>query len=128
MSGGLPTSNEKTGLAKWLGRIPAPIAASVDTAAAARGKVIFDDPVVACAGCHNGDLLTNNTLVNVGTGGKFKVPSLLAVGARAPFMHDGCAQTLTDRFTVCGNSNLHGNTTGLTTAQIADLVEYLESL
>jgi CxxC motif-containing protein (DUF1111 family) len=81
-----------------------------------------------CASCHNGDLLTNNQLVNVGTGGKFKVPSLQGVGARAPFMHDGCANTLMDRFVTCGGGDLHGATSALSQTQLTDLVEYLDSL
>jgi DNA-binding beta-propeller fold protein YncE len=128
MSGGFLTQSQKTALGPWLDRIPAPAPRTVDQSAAARGKAIYDDPSVGCLGCHNGALLTNNQLVNVGTGGKFKTPSLLGVGDRAPFMHDGCAQTLMDRFTTCGNSNLHGNTSHLTSSQLADLVEYLESL
>ena len=48
--------------------------------------------------CHVGPLMTTKQIVDVGTGGAFKVPSLLGVGARAPFMHDGCATTLMDRF------------------------------
>jgi hypothetical protein len=61
------------------------------------------------------------------------VPSLLGVGGRAPFLHDGCATTLTDRFgdrrvPTCGGGDLHGKTAHLTSAQIADLVAYLESL
>jgi hypothetical protein len=55
------------------------------------------------------------------------------VGGRAPFLHDGCATTLTDRFgdrrvPTCGGGDLHGKTAHLTSAQIADLVAYLESL
>ena len=57
-----------------------------------------------------------------------KVPSLRGIGARAPFMHDGCAKTLTDRFTVCGNSTSHGLTQTLGPTEIADLVAYLETL
>jgi CxxC motif-containing protein (DUF1111 family) len=128
MSGGSITDLQKTSLAKFLARIPAPKGRTVDIASADRGRAIFDSPEAGCVSCHNGALLTNNTLVNVGTGGKFKVPSLLGIGARAPFMHDGCATSLLERFTVCGNSNLHGNTANLSTAQIIDLVEYLESL
>jgi len=65
---------------------------------------------------------------NVGTGGTFKVPSLVGVGARAPFLHDGCAATLMDRFTTCGGGDLHGKTSQLTPAQLSDLVAYLETL
>jgi cytochrome c peroxidase len=72
--------------------------------------------------------LTTNALVDVGTRGTFKVPSLVGVGARAPFLHDGCAITLTDRFGSCGGGETHGHTAHLTAAQLADLVAYLESL
>jgi mono/diheme cytochrome c family protein len=128
MSGGNLSERQKRSLGPWLDRLPAPSPAVVAADAIERGKQIYQSPEVGCATCHNGPLYTNNLLVDVGTGGNFKVPSLLGIGARAPFMHDGCAKTLTDRFTVCGNSNLHGNTSHLTPAQIADLVAYLESL
>jgi len=126
MAGGFLTDNEKTALGPWMNRIPAPPAALVNREAADRGKQLFDSS--GCATCHNGDLLTNNQLVNVGTGGKFKVPSLQGVGARAPFMHDGCAKTLMGRFTDCGGGDLHGATSALSQTQLTDLVEYLESL
>ena len=49
---------------------------------------------------------TNNATVDVGTGGAFQVPSLVGIGSRGPFMHDGCAKTLADRFsnTACGGA------------------------
>ncbi len=132
MGGGEVTPPQKRALATWLGRIPAPAAGTVASeAAVARGRAIFESSEAACATCHHGALLTNNLLVDVGTGDRFKVPSLVGVGARAPFMHDGCAPTLTERFTsgpTCGGGDAHGRTSHLTGAQIADLVAYLESL
>jgi hypothetical protein len=59
---------------------------------------------------------------------KLQVPSLVAVGYRAPFMHNGCAATLADRFNPACGGNAHGNTAGLSDAQRNDLVAYLESL
>lgn len=126
MSGGILTDNEKAALGPWMNRIPAPPPGITNSEAVARGAVLFEQS--GCKSCHNGDVLTNNTLVNVGTGGKFKVPSLQGVGARAPFMHDGCAKTLMDRFTTCGGGDLHGATSVLSQTQLTDLVEYLESL
>ncbi len=61
----------------------------------------------------------------VGTGKAFQVPSLLGIGARAPYMHDGCAPTLKERFSAakpCGGGDMHGKTSQLTEAQIDDLV------
>ncbi len=109
--------------------IPAPPAA--DPAAVERGRALFNDNAkAACASCHAGAKLTNNMTVDVGTGGMFQVPSLIGIGTRGPFMHDGCAKTLTDRFTTaaCGGGDKHGATTSLGSSQIADLVAYMETL
>ena len=120
MSGGVLTDTQKAALGPWLNRVAAPAPRTVDQASAARGKAIFDAPEVGCASCHNGALMTNNQRVNVGTGGAFKVPSLIGVGARAPFLHDGCAATLMDRFATCGGGDLHGNMTTLSADQVKE--------
>ncbi len=127
MAGGTLSERQRRSLGPWLNRLPAPSPAyAADVTQVERGKELFVSS--GCAGCHNGSILTNNSIVDVGTGGAFKVPSLMGIGARAPFLHDGCAKTLTDRFTTCGNSALHGATQNLTATQIADLVSYLETL
>ncbi|MBA2544962.1 MAG: cytochrome-c peroxidase [Deltaproteobacteria bacterium] len=126
MAGGFLTDNQKAALGPWMNRIPAPPPMVVNGEAALRGAALFESS--GCKSCHNGDVLSNNQLVNVGTGGKFKVPSLLGVGSRAPFMHDGCAKTLMDRFVTCGGGDSHGATSALTQEQLTDLVEYLDSL
>jgi hypothetical protein len=126
MAGGFLNDTQKAALGPWMNRIPAPPPGAFNADAAVRGKALFE--ASGCVTCHNGDNLTNNQLVNVGTGGKFKVPSLVGVGARAPFMHDGCASTLMDRFTTCGGGDAHGVTSTLSQTQLTDLVEYLESL
>ncbi|MBA3459500.1 MAG: cytochrome-c peroxidase [Deltaproteobacteria bacterium] len=129
MSGGILNDRQKNALGPWLNRIPAPAPTVADPAAAARGAAIFEAPAVGCVSCHNGALLTNNLMFNVGTGGTFKVPSLLGVGDRAPFLHNGCAQTLMDRFINCsGGPGAHGDTSKLSADQLKDLVAYLESL
>jgi YD repeat-containing protein len=114
----------------WLDRQPAvPESAPRDPAAVARGKALFHDAKVACATCHVGPLLTDNSNRLVGTGSMLQVPSLRGVAARAPFMHDGCAKTMMDRFDVkCGGGDLHGVTSHLAQAELQDLVAYLESL
>jgi mono/diheme cytochrome c family protein len=129
MAGDPPTRSQHMSLGPFLQRIspPAPPPA-VDQDAVDRGKALFESAEVGCLGCHNGTLMSNKQLVDVGTGGKFKVPSLIGVGARPPYIHDGCARTLTDRFGPCGGGDLHGHTSQLTQAQIADLVAYLETL
>lgn len=129
MSGGTLTEIQKQALGPWLDRVPAPAPAVTDAAAVERGREIFETASVGCVACHNGPLLTNNLRSNVGTGGSFKVPSLIGVGARAPFLHNGCANTLMDRFGSCNaGAGVHGDTSQLTTEQLGDLVQYLESL
>jgi cytochrome c peroxidase len=129
MLGGEPTESQQHALGPFLDRIPAPAApVALDAAAVIRGEALFESTTVGCATCHNGALLTNRMIVNVGTGQLFKVPSLLGVGGRAPFLHDGCAATLADRFGACGGGDFHGKTSTLTAGDIADLVAFLDTL
>jgi hypothetical protein len=128
MGGGEVTDQHKRALGAWLDRIPAPRGVVHDPAAVLRGAALFASPETACSSCHNGELLTNRQLVNVGTYSTVKVPSLIGVGARAPYLHDGCAKTLRDRFGVCGGGDQHGFTSQLDAAQLSDLIAYLESL
>jgi len=127
MAGGEVTNSQRRSLGPWLDRIPAPApVATTNASAVERGRDLF--AATGCGTCHGGALFTNNKIVDVGTGGKFKVPSLLGIAARAPYMHDGCAATLRDRFGACGGGDAHGLTSTLAPAQIDDLVAYLESL
>jgi mono/diheme cytochrome c family protein len=129
MSGPLLTDQQLATLSHWIDRIPTlPNSKPVDTAAVARGDLLFHDAELACSGCHKGTTLTSNESVDVGTGGTFQVPSLHGIAHRAPYLHTGCAATLADRFGPCGGGDNHGKTSALTKAQIADLVAYLETL
>lgn len=105
---------------------PPPSRATSD--ASERGRVLFSSAEVGCADCHAGPALTNNDTVDVGTGAALQVPSLLGIGLRAPFMHDGCAPTLADRFDPACGGDRHGDVTHLSAEEIADLVAYLETL
>jgi mono/diheme cytochrome c family protein len=133
MGGPLVANDHVQALGSWLDRLPAPpVSSPRDAMAVARGRVLFNDPVVGCAVCHSGAWFSNNQTVAVGTGRPFQVPSLRGIGGRAPYMHDGCASTLKERFRstreTCGGGDMHGKTSQLTEAQIADLVSYLENL
>jgi hypothetical protein len=120
-----PVMNALTGWVQAVPHLPAP--SWVDPDAAARGKALFDSQTVGCSGCHSGAKFTNNTTVDVGTGGRFQVPPLVGVGWRTPLFHDGCATTLGDRFGKCATAQ-HGNIGSLSTGDISDLVAYLETL
>jgi hypothetical protein len=115
---------------RWIDAQPRIARAAVTmTPSIERGRVLFNDPSsAACSTCHSGPSLTNNTTVDVGTGGKFQVPSLVGIGTRGPFLHNGCAPTLKDRFGACGGGDKHGVTSKLAPAQLDDLVAYLNTL
>jgi hypothetical protein len=129
MGGGAVTLSEGEAISDYLESLHpnAPMRSPKDDAAL-RGKALFESAEVECATCHNGPKLTNNKTVDVGTGAMFQVPSLIGVAYHQPFMHDGCAQTLRDRFDPsCGGAK-HGKTADLDEEQIADLIAYLQSL
>jgi cytochrome c peroxidase len=128
MTAPTPTPAQADALAHWIDRQPVLHAAPVDAAAVTRGQALFESEAVGCNKCHTGARLSSNQSADVGTGVFVQVPSLRAVSFRAPFMHDGCARTLSDRFTTCGGGDKHGHTSQLQATQIQDLVAYLESL
>ena len=129
MTGPAVTNDHVESLFRWIDKIPrmAPPAAE-DPAAVERGRAVFNDAETGCVNCHAGEKLTNNGTVAVGTGAAFQVPSLVGLAWRAPYMHDGCAAALEDRFKTCGGGDLHGHTSGLSPAQRADLIAYLDTL
>lgn len=128
MSGPTLSTTQTNQLAQWVESIPAPAAPTwVDAASAARGATLFATPTIGCSTCHSGAKLTNNLTVDVGTGQPFQVPPLVGVGWRAPFLHDGCATTLADRFGRCATAG-HGVISSLGAQDIGDLVNFLETL
>lgn len=128
MGGPVETNERVDALSGWIFKLPvrAPIRPVMDVAAE-RGKALFES-AAGCATCHNGAKFTNNETVDVGTGVALQVPSLLGVSQRLPVMHDGCANTLKERFDASCGGNAHGNVLGLKDAEIDDLVAYLESI
>jgi hypothetical protein len=126
MSGPEIDEPEVETLQTWLFRLPPPPKVERAPDAVARGEALFRQR--ACASCHAGAMLTNNESRDVGTGGNFQVPSLVGVGWRAPFLHNGCAKTLKDRFDGSCGGDKHGDISGLDPGQVTDLTSFLESL
>ncbi|HEX2872701.1 MAG TPA: cytochrome-c peroxidase [Polyangiaceae bacterium] len=128
----LPASvdlQQRAALRDWLDSVPKSATADdLDADAVERGRVLFGNAELACATCHSGTDFTDNKPHDVGTGAAFITPSLVDVNVRAPLFHDGCALTLEARFGPCGGGDAHGKTSGLTRAQEADLVAYMQSL
>jgi mono/diheme cytochrome c family protein len=133
MSGPVLPSDQGEALLTWMDTQPRPTrAAPADPAAVERGRALFTDVKnAACSACHLPNAnYTNHLTVDVGTGGAFQVPSLVGIGSRGPYLHNGCAKTLRDRLTdpSCGGGDKHGKTSALTSAQVADLIAFLESI
>lgn len=103
------------------------------TESAQRGKLLFQGKG-ACASCHPGPLFTDQEMHSIGAvspkepDGRYDTPSLVEVGRTAPYLHDGRAMTLRDVLTTHNPANAHGETSGLSAAELEDLVAYLMSL
>jgi hypothetical protein len=127
MGGTMPPADVVDALGHWLDEIPEP--APVGVAAAGlveKGRHLFERS--NCGTCHSGPALTNNLTMDVGTGAPLQVPSLRGVGAHGPWLHDGRAATLRDRFKPSGGGDLHGSTMWMDDQEVDALVAYLETL
>lgn len=122
-----PTPAAVGALGRWLDALPAHPGARGSPDAEARGEAVFRDPTTRCGLCHSGPRFSDGNSADVGSGGRFQVPSLRGVAWRAPYLHNGCAGTLREVFTRCGGA-AHGTTSHLTDGQIDDLITYVESL
>jgi YVTN family beta-propeller protein len=111
------------------------------TSDGAAGQALFTSR--GCNVCHSGSDFTDsngNVLHNVGTikpsSGQrlgqpltgLDTPTLRGAWDTAPYLHDGSATTLLDVLTTQNASNLHGNTAGLTTTQLNQIVAYLQQI
>ena len=113
---------------------------------AARGRAVFAR--AGCPTCHAGAALTDSELLpsgaprlhDVGTlgagsgqrlGGALEgidTPTLHGLWDSAPYLHDGSAPTLRDVLVDRNPDDRHGVTSGLTEAEVTDLVAYLRCL
>jgi mono/diheme cytochrome c family protein len=135
MGGVFQSESRIEALSRWLVEAPKPVRSVLDkelSASAVRGQELFESKTVGCASCHSGRAFTDNRNYFVGTSADkiaLQVPSLVGIAARPPYMHDGCAKTLLERFDPkCGGGDRHGNTSHLSGAELDDLVAYLRTL
>jgi len=102
------------------------------TRAAKKGKKIFKK--AGCVNCHSGKYYTDMKKYDVGTGTgrengvKFDTPTLVEVWRTAPYLYDGRAATINDVLTKFNQDDLHGSTSQLSDAEIANLAKYILSL
>jgi mono/diheme cytochrome c family protein len=129
MGGAIESEARQQALEEYVYTLPRrPAVRDAGDAAAERGKTIFQSTSTGCTTCHTGPNLSTGSFAAIGKGPALQIPSLIAVGARAPYMHDGCAATLRERFDPSCGGTAHGDTSALTSDQIGDLVAYLETL
>jgi YVTN family beta-propeller protein len=112
------------------------------SAAAERGKVLFNNGTTECSKCHSGAYYSDSQLAkpynlhDVGTGDgprekmgpKFDTPTLLGVYRVGSYLHDGRAKTLHEVLTTHNKSDKHGKTSHLKKEELDDLVEFLKAL
>jgi DNA-binding beta-propeller fold protein YncE len=101
--------------------------------AAKRGEKIFEK--AGCSSCHPAPLYTDLAKHDVGTGiGReqgvaFDTPTLIEIWRTAPYLYDGRSTTMLQALTDDNPKlKMHGDVSGLTKEQIADLVEFVLSL
>jgi cytochrome c peroxidase len=61
-------------------------------------------------------------------GPAYDTPTLLGVYRSAPYLHHGRAATLRDVLTTANSGDRHGKTSGLSSSEVEDLVEFLKAL
>jgi YVTN family beta-propeller protein len=103
-----------------------------DAEALKQGERVFHR--ARCHVCHPAPTFTDRRMHDVGVindtdlRSRFDTPSLRECYRTGPFLHDGRAQTLRKIFTEHNPDDLHGLTSGLTEAEMDQLVAYLRSL
>ena len=127
-----PADETVTQIAAFLKTLNAPPSIDVvkstrDEEAIARGQSIFERQ--SCTKCHLPPLYTSEKTFDVGLVDKegnteFNPPSLIGVGQRSPYFHDGTAKTLKDVIRV----NQHPGNTDLSESEVDDLISFLRSL
>lgn len=131
--GGVFESKERlASLEDWMFTRVVPEMPEGDRDIVARGKALFHSAEVGCGSCHSGSAFTDNNSYNVGTTPKqepLQVPPLNGLLLRPPYMHNGCAKTLHERFSAeCGGGDNHGRTSQLSAIEIDELVAYMRTL
>jgi len=104
------------------------------SAAAKRGKKLFESARTGCAKCHPAPLYTDLQTYDVGTRseldseGEFDTPTLVEIYRTAPYLHDGNAVTLKDVLVDRNPEDKHGQTKDLKPDELDDLTAFLLSL
>ncbi|MBN1422887.1 MAG: c-type cytochrome [Planctomycetes bacterium] len=104
------------------------------SAAAERGRKLFESPRAGCASCHPAPLYTDLEMHDVGTRSfygtatTFDTPTLIEVWRSAPYLHDGRYRTMREVFAEGKHGLKTGGPDALTDDEIDDLVAFVLSL
>jgi DNA-binding beta-propeller fold protein YncE len=139
MLGPAPTDNDAAALLAYLSSMeppPNPFRRKDGSlsAAAERGKLVFESDKAACASCHSGPHFTDGQVHDVGLGSPrdrykgFNTPTLRGVYLKVKLLHDGRSESLLDVLTGPHSPEKVSGQRPLEQAELSDLVEYLKSL
>lgn len=139
MLGPAPTDDDVRALASYLSQLePAPSpyrdANGERTAAATRGKAVFESEKAGCISCHNGPYFTDGEIHDVGLGSPrdeyegYNTPSLVGVYYRVRLLHDGRGKSLEQVLSGPHNPDKVTGRGELSETEQKDLIEYLKSL
>lgn len=131
MGGAALGASDTSAVEQWMHgveRLPSPALDEAERLLAAEGRALYESSALGCVDCHAGPQHTSPQSFDVGKGERFQPARLVDLAARAPYMHDGCAPTLRDRFEPSCGGESHGDVSKLSEAQIDALVAYLATL
>jgi YVTN family beta-propeller protein len=104
------------------------------SAAAERGKRVFESEKAACVSCHSGPHFTDGRIHDVGLGSArdryqgYNTPSLRGVYQKVKLLHDGRADSLRDVLTGPHAPESVAGSGKLNDSELNDLLEYLQTL
>ncbi len=129
MGGSDITDQDVADIQTFVGTLTAPDVAdsALDPASVARGEAIFNRADVACANCHAAPLYTDNLSHDLYGLSGVNTPTLLGIGATAPYLHDGSAPTLASVLETARAGKM-GDASKLSDADLEDLESFLRSL
>lgn len=139
MLGKPPTDDDVQAILAYLSQMPVPPNPNRQpdgslTAAAKRGKLLFESDRAGCYHCHAGPYFTDGEIHDVGLNSPsdkyqgYNTPSLIGVYSRVRLTHKGSAKSFEQLLTEYHKPHELGEGPELNEAERKDLIEYLKSL
>ena len=139
MLGPQPTDDDVRALVAYLSSAESPpnpyrLPENQLSAAALRGKGVFESEKAGCTDCHSGPYFTDGEIHDVGLGSPrdeyegYNTPSLVGLYQRVRLLHDGRGKNLEKALSGPHNPAKVTGRGELSEAELADLIEYLKTL